>query len=97
MNQRRHFIVTILCQEVAYSAVRRNLIRLEIIHQFQLYKTPAPSPISDKERRALLHIRQENSTIKREMAQELIISFRLRPRKPGSVRGPIMFHLNREI
>ena len=62
-----------------------------------MYKTPAPSPISDKERRALLHIRQENSTIKREMAQEPIISFRLRPRKPGPVRGPIMFHLNREI
>ena len=35
-------------------------VRLEIINQFQLFKTPAPSPMADRERRALIQTRDDN-------------------------------------
>ena len=37
--------------------------------QLLLYKTPAPSPISDKERRALILSQREVGTLRRQIGQ----------------------------
>ena len=44
-------------------------VRLEIRNQLLLYKTPAPSPISDKERRTLILSQRENGVLKKQIGQ----------------------------